>query len=185
MVILFNHLMHEPPTGYKGDHYYDAETGDNYYRISSEKYRLVKADGTEGYFSRIAEVDVTNKDLIRNVSNAKRLSAIGDTITTLGYGLTLTGFGAKIGIPMIAIGNGIGFTASAWEIGAHYLYNKNLKKRSIEIMKVASFDVAGFFVPKYGAKWLGKRYGSIISKQNMRIMEEGLGVKISILSYAF
>lgn len=72
-----------------------------------------------------------------------------------------------------------------FESEVNALYNRNIKNMRMEIMKVASFEVAGLFVPKYGVKWLRGKYGDIISKQNMRIIEEGLGVKVSVLSYAF
>ena len=45
------------------------------------------------------------------------LQNMGDAISVIGYALTLTGIGAEIGVPLIALGNGISLAGTVVEIG--------------------------------------------------------------------
>lgn len=109
------------------------------------------------------------------MSNADRLGKIGDAVTLLGYGLTLTGFGAEIGIPLVAIGMGINLISDAWKIGANLKYN-DINKGS-EIAKTVGWAVAGEVIPKSIAKPLGKNIGAF----GEQIIEQNLGLKVSLV----
>ncbi len=56
-----------------------------------------------------------NKESILNFSQG--MQDVGDVVAVVGYGLTLTGIGAKVGVPLAALGNGISFTGALMEIG--------------------------------------------------------------------
>lgn len=124
----------------------------------------------------IDEVNVSNyKNLQRNLSNADRLGKIGDVVTLVGYGLTLTGLGAEVGIPLVAIGMGINIVSDLWKVGANLKYNDTNKWS--EIGKTAAWAAAGEIIPKSIARPLGKNvgpYGEVIIEQN-------LGIKVSVI----
>lgn len=176
IVTAFNHLgLHEPPPeGFDGDYWYDKDNGDEYFRRSDGSYKIKHVDGSAEIL--IKEVNISKyKWLQRNLSNADRLGKIGDAVTLLGYALTLTGFGAEIGIPLVAIGAGINIVSDVWKVGANLKYNDTNKWS--EIGKTAAWAVAGEIIPESIARPLGKYvgpYGEEIIKQN-------LGIKVSIV----
>lgn len=176
IVTAFNHLgLHEPPPeGFDGDYWFDKDNGDEYFRRSDGSYKIKHADGSAEIL--IKEVNISKyKWLQRNLSNADRLGKIGDAVTLLGYGLTLTGFGAEIGIPLVAIGMGINLISDAWKIGANLKYN-DINKGS-EIAKTVGWAVAGEVIPKSIAKPLGKNIGAF----GEQIIEQNLGLKVSLV----
>ncbi|WP_026711694.1 RHS repeat domain-containing protein [Flavobacterium filum] len=64
-----------------------------------------------------------NEGTITAVSQG--MQDIGDGIAVVGYGLTLTGIGAEIGVPLAAIGNGLSGAGAIIEIGVQ-LNNEDL-----------------------------------------------------------
>jgi hypothetical protein len=176
IVTVFNHLgLHEPPPeGFDGDYWYDKDNGDEYFRRSDGSYSIKHIDGSAEIL--IKKVSISNyKWLQRNLSNADRLGKIGDAVTLLGYALTLTGFGAEVGIPLVAIGMGINLVSDAWKIGVNLKYN-DINKGS-EIAKTIGWAVAGEVIPKSIAKPLGKNIG-VFGEQ---IIEQNLGLKVSLV----
>jgi hypothetical protein len=92
--------------------------GKNHIKGSSVSY------GTDDSFKIIsngsilddAKVFLTeNKETLLNIAND--LQDVGDATAVGGYGLTLTGVGAEIGVPLAAIGNGLSFAGAILEIG--------------------------------------------------------------------
>lgn len=104
VVTVFNHLaLHEPPTGYN-ENYFADETGE-YYKISDYLYEH-RVDG------KIVETKFISGILLKTKFNVARewfsaISKTGNLITTIGLGLTASVIGAEIGVPLLAIGNGI------------------------------------------------------------------------------
>lgn len=66
-------------------------------------------------------VDALKYDLPEGLQN------VGDGMAAVGYGLTLTGVGAKIGVPLAGAGNAISGVGSGIEIGVN-LFSGNLGK---------------------------------------------------------
>lgn len=71
-------------------------------------------------------------------SIAKGLQDSGDVIAVAGYGLTITGVGAEVGIPLAAIGNGISTAGSFLELGIQ-ISDKDFKGASMN----ATFMIGG------------------------------------------
>lgn len=116
IVSTYNHTLHEPPAGFEGKHYYDAETGDNYYRISSDKYKVIKLDGTTEYFNSIDLVEiVVSKSIEKAGKGATTVGIVIDFNKNLidysksvnkSYGKALKVIGRATGITsIIASGN--------------------------------------------------------------------------------
>ncbi len=116
---------------------------------------------------------------VRDEMNAERwndfaqtLQDIGDGIALAGYGLTLTGVGAEIGIPLAAIGNGMSTAGSIVEIVSTAVYTDNYGKS----FSGAGFTIAGEILPNMIVKKIpGLEYlGEKILKQNLELKLIGI-----------
>ena len=149
--------------------------------MSNVKDKLNQIEKSFKSSEKVAEILIKDVNILkykwlqRNLSNADRLGKIGDAVTLLGYALTLTGFGAEIGIPLVAIGVGINIVSDVWKVGANLKYNDTNKWS--EIGKTAAWAVAGEIIPESIARPLGKYVGPY----GEEIIEQNLGIKVSIV----
>lgn len=120
VVTVFNHMaIHEPPPeDFKGNRWLDYDTGDIYGRNTSGKM----------------EIEINNIEEIMLYSsganfrrNASGISKMGNIISQVGLGLTVSVFGAQIGVPLMAIGGGISLAADA-STSLSYLFEKKTEK---------------------------------------------------------
>ncbi|PKF74499.1 RHS repeat-associated core domain-containing protein [Chryseobacterium sp. PMSZPI] len=104
VVTVFNHLaMHDPPAGFN-DNYFADGTGE-YFKIGEYLYQH-RVDGKIVDTKYISGIILKTKFMVaREWFSA--ISKTGNMITTIGLALTGTVIGAEIGVPLLAIGNGI------------------------------------------------------------------------------
>nr|WP_315026475.1 RHS repeat-associated core domain-containing protein [uncultured Chryseobacterium sp.] len=104
VVTVFNHLaMHDPPAGFN-DNYFADESGE-YFKIGEYLYQH-RVDGKIVDTKYISGIILKTKFMVaREWFSA--ISKTGNMITTIGLALTGTVIGAEIGVPLLAIGNGI------------------------------------------------------------------------------
>ena len=103
---------------------------------------------------------------------------VGDGIAVVGYALTATGVGAKIGIPLAAIGNGVSTIGSLVELGVQ-LNDNDLDKAGINV---------GFMVlDKAAEKGINKLLPGAGNKGvnvGKEFLKQSTGLKITIIERA-
>ena len=108
-----------------------------------------------------------NEKAITNVS--KGMQDFGDAVAVVGYGLTLTGIGAEIGVPLAALGNGISTAGSVVELGVQ-LNNEDL---------AGSGKTVGFMIAD---KLVEKGLNKVLPGAGKAVKEEGFNLGTEILT---
>ena len=115
-----------------------------------------------------------NEKVITDVSQG--MQDFGDGVAIVGYGLTLTGIGAEIGVPLAAFGNGLSTTGSLIELGVQ-LNNEDLQGAGTNV----GFMVADKLVEKGLNKILpgaGKAVKDADFNLGTEILTQGAGLKV-------
>ena len=97
------------------------------------------------------------------------LQNTGDAMATVGYGLTLTVVGAKIGAPLAAIGTGISTVGGTIELGVS-MYDKDFNKAGSNL---------GFYI---GGKVVEKGLNKVLPGAGKKIGQEGFNLGTEILT---
>lgn len=115
-----------------------------------------------------------NEKVITDVSQG--MQDFGDGVAIVGYGLTLTGIGAEIGVPLAAFGNGLSTAGSVIELGVQ-LNNEDLQGAGTNV----GFMVADKLVEKGLNKILpgaGKAVKDADFNLGTEILTQGAGLKV-------
>ncbi|WP_370629737.1 hypothetical protein [Flavobacterium sp. NKUCC04_CG] len=155
-------------------------------KLDSKHSNELKKNSVEGVFdkskvdTRVSTIqrtgpgfDFSNAD--SDIKNAlmydlpQGLQNVGDGIAVAGFGLTLTGVGAEIGVPLAGAGNLISGIGSGIEIGVD-LFEGNMKGAGINI---------GFYL---GSKFLEKGLNKALPGAGKSFGEKGFNLGTEILT---
>ena len=117
----------------------------------------------EGYF-------ISENNQMKSVLSG--MQDLGDAISAGGYALTLTGLGAKVGVPLAALGNTISTVGSGIEIG-YKIFNGNTKNPK----KRLAFMIGGELL-NFG---LNRAIPGPKKDLGREIIKQGAGLKLKIL----
>ena len=103
----------------------------------------------------------------------------GDGAALLGYGLTLTGAGAEVGVPMSVVGNAVSSFGSGIEMVLDFAngdYGDGLKSIAFKLLEKGTEKVLNKFLPGFGKKIgeEGFNLGTEILDQGRKLKQTGV-----------
>jgi len=103
---------------------------------------------------------------------AKIAQDVGDGISVAGYGLTISGVGAEVGIPLARAGNVISNVGTGMGIVTDFIEGK-FEDVGTEIIKTAVIEVGQTYINNKIDKLPGGKIGKEILKQNTDLKIKG------------
>ena len=109
----------------------------------------------------------------------QKMQDAGDGAALFGYGLTLTGVGAEIGVPMSVVGNAISSFGSGIEMVLDFAngdYGDGLKSIAFKLLEKGTEKVLNKFLPGFGKKIgeEGFNLGTEILDQGRKLKQTGV-----------
>ena len=109
----------------------------------------------------------------------KGMQDAGDGAALVGYGLTLTGAGAEVGVPMSVVGNAVSSFGSGIEMVLDFAngdYGDGLKSIAFKLLEKGTEKVLNKFLPGFGKKIgeEGFNLGTEILDQGRKLKQTGV-----------
>ena len=157
-------------------------------KLDAKHAEALRSNSTEGVFDT-SKVDNAPTSTIKRTGNGgfdssrvdgaimnalkydlpEGLQDTGDAASLVGYGMTLTGVGASVGVPMAGMGGVMSGIGSAIEIGVD-LYDGNMQGAGINL---------GFYI---GGKLVEKGLNKVLPGAGKKVGEEGFNLGTEILT---